>query len=159
VTEQVREAVYETLKKLIEDQKAFRLGKEGAKEVTLDQADQIAESLGAKPDSQRLTRRELMRLILQDADTEAALIEAGIDPDDVNDETVPMPAWENEFRTEYVRAAEDSIVKELSSRIQTPDQFDADFSLKTWWGQYARQIFSEWYAKNVDSWDPLAPHY
>ena len=156
VTPEVRECVYEDLKSLIEREKEYRLGKEEAKEVTLDEADHIAESLGAKPNSERLARRELMRLILQDADTEAALIQAGVDPDNINDETVPMPIWENQFRKDYVKAAEEGIFEKFDKLVQKDrdyDQFlanserpnfsflDKDFPENTWWGQYARDLY------------------
>ena len=161
VTPQLREHVYTAIGDLIERQKNYRLGKEDAIEITLDEADQIGEQLGANPNSERLTRRELTRLILQDADTEAALIKAGIDPDNINDETVPMPPWEDQFRKDYVKAAEDSIVQRLSSHYgrlwldeSKVDDFVLDdilseFSPKTWWGEYAKNLFIESRSKNT----------
>lgn len=134
VTPQLREKVYKALGEMIERQKNFRLGKEGVEQVSLDEADQIAGELGANPNSERLSRSELMRLILQDADTEAGLIAAGIDPSNVNDETVPMPAWEDEFRKTYVLAARESIMEEVWMEILDLPSSD------TWWFQYARKM-------------------
>lgn len=131
VTPEVRERVYAGVKNIIERQKDHRLGKEGAEGVTLDEADWIAESLGARLDSERVTRRDLMRQILQDADTEAVLIHEGIDPDALNDETVPMPKWEDALRREYVEAAKDSIVSEFNSH--------EEFLENSWWSVYARE--------------------
>lgn len=105
ITPTTREDVYDKIGQMIERQGNYRLGKTGGQEVTLDLADQIAEELGATPDSPRLARKELMRLILQDADTEANLIKLGIDPDDLNDQTIPMPAWEYDLREQYTQPA------------------------------------------------------
>src|SRR3989344_5611307 len=69
VTPELKEHVYNAIGDLIERQKNYRLGKESSEGVTLDEADQIAEQLGASTRSERVIRRELMRLILQDADT------------------------------------------------------------------------------------------
>ena len=155
VTPELKEHVYNAIGDLIERQKNYRLGKESSEGVTLDEADQIAEQLGASTRSERVIRRELMRLILQDADTEAALIKAGIDPDNINDETVPMPAWEDDFRLQYVKAAEAGIVERLFSlnqwianediagSIKTFVDFNTlerDFPTNTWWGRYARGL-------------------
>ncbi len=111
VTPGKKDQVYTAIGNIIERQKDYRLKKPEAEIVLLEEADQIAELLGASPNSQRLTRKELMRLILQDADTEAALIQEGIDPDNINEETVPMPKWEDELRKKYVEAAKDSIIQ------------------------------------------------
>lgn len=160
ITPEIKGRVYAAIGDMIERQKNYRLGKEGTKVVTLDEADQIAQNCGARPDSERLTRKELMRLILQDVDTEATLIREGIDPDNINDETVPMPKWEDDFRKVYVKAAQDDILEEVRSRIGrfrqyifTDNIFDypllerlnEEFPLNTWWGQYARTIFYQWY--------------
>ena len=131
VTPPVKEQVYTAIGNIIGRQKSYRLGKEGAESLSLDEADRIAEELGAHPKSERLTRRELMRLILQDATTEAALIQAGIDPDAINDEIVPMPKWEDELRRQYVEAAKNSI---------GGDDVQSEFSQNTWWEQYAGSI-------------------
>lgn len=124
VTPEIRKRVYTAVGDMIERQNNFRLEQEESA-VSLDEADRIAENLGANPSSERLSRRELMRLILQDADTEAALIKAGIDPD-INGEIVPMPNWEHELRKQYVEAARESLEKE--------------FSRDSWWGNCARQV-------------------
>lgn len=160
VIPELKERVYNAIGDLIERQKNYRLGEEVSQEVTLDEADQIAEQLGASARSERVVRRELMRLILQDADTEAALIKAGIDPDNINDDTVPMPAWEDQFRKDYVSTAENSIVQRLRSHYDglwlkigeeervgidtfTLDDILRDFPPNTWWGEYAFELFDK----------------
>jgi len=159
-TPEKKEQVYGVIGNIIDAQKNYRLGQEGAEAVTLDEANQIAESLGARADSERLTRRELMRIILQDADTEAALIQAGINPNAINDETVPMPKWEDNLRKEYVVAAKESIIDGVygyMNRFLDSLRIDGDFDysilnelnlqfpLNSWWGQYARTTFYEWH--------------
>ena len=160
VTVEVREQVYAGVKEMIDRQIKYRLG-EVANSVSLDEADNIAEELGARPDSERLSRRELMRLVLQDADTEAALIQAGIDPDNINDEAVPMPKWEDGLRRLYIEAAEVGIFqkyaeaeaetegmlsvisapKEDYSKIESP--LNINFPQNTWWGSYVRKLYRE----------------
>ena len=162
VTPEVKERVYTAVGNVIEKEKDYRLGKVGTEPVSLDEADQVAEQVGANPNSERLTRRELMRLILQDADTEAALIQAGIDPDNMSDETAPMPKWEDELRRKYVEAAKDSIIKRLDTHYEdlpltigselvavdpfVLDQIQSEFPQNTWWGQHARQLFNSFYS-------------
>ena len=159
-TPEKKAEVYAALANLIERQKVNPLGAEGVDEVLVDVADQTAESLGANPTSERLsTRRELMRLILLDAQTEAMLIQVGINPDDVNGQTVPMPKWEDDFRIEYVKAAEVGIIQKLQELFTSLQNFsfsgqpeeaarimqtiDQDFPPNTWWGQYARRLYVE----------------
>lgn len=155
ITPELKERVYAVIGDLIQRQKSNRLGEEGAEQVTLDEADLIAEQLGASARSERVIRKELMCLILQDSDTEAALITAGIDPDSINDETVPMPDWEDLFRKDYVKAAEDSIVQRLSSHYRrlwldeskvddfVLDDILSEFPPNTWWGKYAFELFEK----------------
>lgn len=165
ITPEIKEHVYAVFGDIIERQKNYRLEKEGVAQVTLDEADLIAEQLGASPRSERVIRRELMRLILQDADIEAALMKAGIDPDNINDDTVSMPAWEDDFRQTYVKAAQDSIVEEIHLRVGRFRQYiftdniydypileklNEEFPLNTWWGQYAREVFYEWHENNEE---------
>lgn len=136
VTPAVRENVYSGIGEMTNRQKDFRLGKTGREGITLDTADKIAEELGATPDSPRLARRELMRLILQDADTEAVLIGAGIDPNYANDQ-VPMPDWGDTLRLEYVAAARDSlVVAKLNGDL---DKIPPN----TWWRQCVERVLLE----------------
>lgn len=144
VTSQLKERVYASMKDMIDRQKSFRMGQEGVIEVTLDEADRVSEALGARSSSARLSRRELMRLILQDADTEALLIQAKINSDELNEETIPMPKWEDDFRREYVEASKEDIKNEITTR--TKDQamsreatLIALFPGQSWWDQYARK--------------------
>lgn len=154
VTPGLRAEVYAQLKELIDRQKLFLLGKEKAEEITIDEADQIAQQLGASADSARLTRRKLMRLILQDADTEATLIGAGIDTENINDKIVPMPRWERYLRRLFVNDAEKEIfnvyrvavgLNELLATLEEVgpknDQVERNFPANTWWGSYVRALF------------------
>lgn len=163
VTPELKDRVYDTMKVLIQRQKDFRMGKDAAQEITIDDADGIAHMLGAKPNSERLARKDLMKLILQDAETEADLTLAGIDPDAINEDTAPMPKWEHEIRKAYVDAAKESIVEEVNQRIaliklylfadgivdeSILGKLNEDFPINTRWGRYARAAFYEWYDRN-----------
>lgn len=155
INSEIRIRVSEELKGLIERQKQSRL--RGGWPVSLDEADRIAQELGASSDSVRLARRELMRLILQDADTEVALISVGIDPE-IDEEKVPAPRWERYLRRLYVNDAEASIYKRFME-IQTPielhffaegridpeltEKKDQEFSKTSWWGNYIRGLISQ----------------
>ena len=149
ITLQLREQVYAKLTEIIDRQKET-----GA--VSVEEADRIAEELGASADSARLTRKELMRLILQDADTEAALTQAGIDTDEVDDKTVPMPIWERYLRRLYINDAEEGIY-ELYLQADREDtqtalaaialnqevrgtNVERAFPRNTWWGSYVMDL-------------------
>lgn len=137
VSPQLREEIYATMTQIIDRQKRFRLGEQGAKEVSLQEADGIAAQTGASPASKRLERKELMRLILQDADTEAFLLQKGIDPNAINDQNLPMSQWENQLRIAYVRACEAEIRKK---------SFE-DFSSNSWWDKYAADLLADFKTK------------
>ena len=138
------------LKKLIQKQKASA---QSADEIAvpLEEADRIAAELGAHEGSARLPRAEFMRLILQDAQTEALLENAGIDlnPNVIND--LPMPRWEKDIRHDYVKAAEGEIVPriaELYEQIKQDDDgamqtLQREFPLGTWWGNEAARLYME----------------
>lgn len=126
---EIKEQVHSSLNELFKRQKNYRLGMMGGKEVVADEAVEIIQSLGASANSARSTLRLQLENLLEDVATEAELIKVGVDPNEVNDETVPMPAWEDQLRLQYVEAARDSM------------KFDMDFPLTTWWGQYARKLF------------------
>lgn len=141
ITPEIKSNVYRNLKLLIEQQKDYCFGKEGSQEISLDQGDAVAENLGASSNSERLSRRELMRLIIQDAKTEAFLIRAGTNVD-MSEEIIPMPKWENDFRQEYIQAAAPEILARISELTSTSDQetLDQEFPTTSWWGQYARKL-------------------
>lgn len=155
INSEIRTRVYEELKGLIGRQKQSRL--KGGWPVSLDEADRIARELGAGPDSARLSRRELMRLILQDADTEVALISVGIDPE-IDEEKVPAPRWERYLRRLYVNDAEVNIYEHFME-IQTPieiyfftegkidaeltEKKDREFPETSWWGNYVRVLMCQ----------------
>lgn len=151
VSQEQKDNIYKAMKELIDRRKSEGLT------LTLEEADQIAQDLGANGDSNRLTRKELMRLILQDADTEKELETAGIDVNNINDEAVPMPDWEDKFRQQYVEAAKDRIIPRIvtfkesirinnligndNDAIRIQEIFDEEFPPDTWWGQYARKLW------------------
>jgi len=120
---------------------------------SVDVADDIMAQAGASESSSRLLRRELMQLVIQDAETEAMLIKAGVDVDNINDETVPMLKWEDDLRKQYVEAAGESIrareneIMGLFSPMAfsltaswAQRRLDNDFPENTWWGQYVRKL-------------------
>lgn len=151
VTPELRERVIGFTKEIIEAQKGYKRG-ETSQEVIPEEADQAAEELGASADSDRLKRIDLIRLILHDADTEALLESEGIDPNGINDETAPMPAWEDKLRREYVESARESITGRLAYwfdlisdyELQEPgssrnlyESLEEEFPFDEWWGSYA----------------------
>jgi hypothetical protein len=133
-TQAVRETVYEGMQAIIELRRAHSQGRY-PHEMTLEMADAIAEELGASDTSTRISRIDLMQLVLKDADTEAFLLDNGIDIN-LNEAIAPMPAWENDLRKKYVQAAE----YELLTRF---DEFHLALP-KTWWDQYALDLYAEW---------------
>lgn len=134
----VREQVHGSLGELFSRHRNFRLGMTGGREVTVNDAAEIMQNLGASTDSERSTLRLQLENLLEDVGTEAELIKAGTSPDDINDETVPMPGWEDRLRFQYVQAARESIVERLS---EDEYGFDIDFPTNTWWGQYAWRVY------------------
>jgi hypothetical protein len=143
-----KQKIYSAIKELIDRQKEYCHGRltEG---VSLDEADKIAEGLGANENSNRLSRRDLLRLILLDAETEAELEKNGIDPDLLNEETVPMPEWEDELLRSYIGFAGEEILARMGE-IYTGEwtdekqaQLDKEFPLGRWWGVSARQMYEE----------------
>lgn len=151
VTPELKEQVYAKVGEIIEKQKETG-------SVSLEEADKVVEDLGATADSARLSRRDLMRLIINDADTEAALIKAGIDPDDVSEKTVPMPRWEKYLRRLYIndaeedisRLAEEDLKADFMTSLSLPpgeygEKYDKDFLINTWWGSYVRELSLEPY--------------
>lgn len=153
INSEVRTRVYEELKGLIGRQKQSRLS--GGWPVSLEEADRVARDLGASSDSVRLTRSELMRLILQDADTEVALISVGIDPE-IDEEKVPAPRWERYLRRLYVNDAEEDIFSRLDGLYKAADneegpivfegimkRIDIEFPKNSWWGGYVRSLHWE----------------
>lgn len=154
VTPKLKEEVYRQMKSMIEIQKECRLN--WVEPLSLEAADEMAQKLGASEGSSRLKRKELMRLILQDADTEAYLVSSGIDPDNINDETVPAPRWERYLRRLYINDAEEGIFEKFKESIQKDidyDQFlansevanfsflDKPFPEDSWWGSSVREIY------------------
>lgn len=161
VSAEMRTHVYMTIADIIERQKQYRFDVQGAKAVSVEEADRIAASLGAKSDSPRLERKQLMQLILEDADTESTLILTGIDPD----EEVPLPKWEEKLRYAYVATAKEDISRDVYGKIRAFHQWiitdgvrdlrifeklNADFPESTWWGRYARRVFYNWHETHLE---------
>ncbi len=157
VTPEVKERVYEGIEEIVARQRDSLLNKPGVEPMTLDEADQIAESLGANEGSTRLPRKDLIKLILNDAETEAALIKSGVDPDAINDQTVPMPKWEDDIRMQYVGAAGRNIFNYLY-RLRLEDQettlyfselLAREYPENNWWTEYASRVFREYGKKKL----------
>jgi hypothetical protein len=144
-SQEKKNEVHRTIESIIQSQVRNRLRGNGS--LRLQDVDSMVANIGASPISDRLSRVELMRLILEDADTEAMLIKSGLDPDDVEEPEVPMPEWEDDLRRQYVEAAEASIKDAWGT--EGADQFqilgrvalrNEHFPENTWWGQYARKL-------------------
>lgn len=150
--------VQNTLGELFTRERNYRLGLTGSKGVTVDEASDILEDLGANSDSPRSTLRLQLDNLLKDVATEAELIQAGVNIDDINDTTVPMPKWEDDLRRGYVGAARESIVERLSFLNKAlrdeeetsssvwkivADSITTDFPTNTWWGRYANDLYQE----------------
>ncbi len=160
-TDETKEHVYEIMEAIIEQRKNFVFGTETEyssvgglppEDISVDVADVLAQELGASEGSERLTRRDLMALVIQDAETEARLQAAGIDTENINDETVPMESWEKKVREDYVVAAKDGIVARISElHLQFDDgnesamrTIDQEFPIAgglAWWGKTARELY------------------
>lgn len=138
VAKEHKQIVYSSIARIIERQKSFRQG--NGEEVSLDEADRIAEGLGARADSSRLARRELMRLILQDANTEAALISAGVDVNNVNDKTLPSPRWERYLKRLYMNDAEEGVFEWIG---RSPRVHPLDGHFMDEYENYAREIYGK----------------
>lgn len=125
----LKERVYRLTREIIERRKSTQ-------GIEIEEADQAVAILGASVDSDRLKRINLIKLILQDADTEAFLESEGINPDGLNDETVPMPLWETDLRKEYIRSAKQGIRQAIDS-----GELKIDFNNpKNWWEEFAIRV-------------------
>lgn len=156
-TKELTGRVNNTLGDLLSRQRNYRLGINGGLGVTVDEAVETLQSMGAMLKSPRSTLGLQLGNLLQDAETEAELIKVGVDPDNVNDQTVPMPAWEARLRYEYVEAARESVVERLSNLFSALEneymsarvtemilwRIDADFPRDTWWGEYAWGMYNK----------------
>lgn len=152
-----RGQVHNSLSEFFQRQRNYHLGVTGGRDVTVDEIAEEMQNLGASPTSARSTLSLQLENLLKDVGTEAELIMAGIDPDEVNEETVPMPKWEEDLRRQYVTAAEESIVGRIhywqglisqdwltDMGMNVPrfrEYRDLEFPDNTWWGQSARGIF------------------
>lgn len=134
VTDELRARVYQTMASIINRQKSFRLGVVGTEEISLEEADRLFEDLGANSDSLRLKRLDLMRLVLQDAETEAALIRAGINPDIISDQIVPAKRWERYLKRLYINDAEEEILNLYKGR---------EVLANSPWGRYVKQLIEQ----------------
>ena len=105
------------IQQLFDQQKSYYAN--GSDQVNLDYAEHALGQLGVQSGSERrTTRRHVLNLILEDAQTEVLLQQAGIDIEGtIAGDTNPSPfyefGWENDIRNEYVRAAADSIITRI----------------------------------------------
>lgn len=131
-TSELRKPVSVTLGDIIKRQRDFCLGTPGSKKVTLDEADDIMLSLGAKPNSSRSTLRLQLANYLKDAETQAVLLGAGVDPDKITDGIVKVPEWEHRLRFGYVEFAKGSLIEAVGQGYCIPTD--------TEWGRYAQMV-------------------
>lgn len=142
-------------------------------EIPEDQILKVEQSLenhfGITSKSERkTTRRDILNFVMADAQTEALLQKAGIDTDNINDQTVPMPEWERKIRHDYVAAARDEIINRFSQlREQTTtdaafnETIDREFSVNgrlDWWGQIAREIHQQTETTQQKETEKLTPY-
>ncbi len=131
-TPEAKQPVIDTLNEIITRQREFSHGISGRREVSLDEASDMMLEIGASPVSSRSTLRLQLRNFLKDAQTQAMLINAGVDPDKVNEKTVPVSSWEHLLRVEYLEFAMESLIEATREGYQIP--------LDTEWGRYAQMI-------------------
>lgn len=133
-TEESKRPVIDELGKIIKRQRDFCLGIPGSREVNINEADDIMQGMGAKSNSPRSTLRLQLRNYLKDAETQALLINAGVDPDQISEQVVPVYPWEHKLRLEYVRFAKPSLIEAIRKGYQIPN---------TEWGQYAQMLLKQ----------------
>lgn len=115
ITPELKTQVYAAMHNIIRQEKIHYADSTNTLAVSLAEADQSLQNLGARTTSLRLNREQLVGLILQDAQTEAVLEQAGIHSDNLSKITIPMPKWENEIRRKYVQSAQIDILKKCST--------------------------------------------
>lgn len=151
VNENLKERVYKVVDQIITNKKNGSLVE--------NEEHYLISQLGANQNSDRLSLTDLTKLIVQDAATEAQLLKNDIDPDNINDETVPMPQWEKDLRLQYVKSASKEIKAELkyynewidfiSFKQEDPElpevirMRDEAFPEDTWWGGIARSLVNK----------------
>lgn len=131
-TVEAKQPVIDKLRKIITRKREFCLGIPGGREITLDEANDMMFELGASPNSPRSTLSLQLVNLLKDAHTQAMLIEAGVDPDKINEKIVPVSPWEHKLRMEYVEFARDSLVQAILQGYPLPSD--------TQWGKYAQMV-------------------
>ena len=105
--DQIRGQVRDIVRAVFDRRKQQKISENQIQEV-----EQLLENnFGITSKSERkTTRRDILNFVMDDAQTEALLEQAGIDTENINDETVPMQQWEQDIRRDYVAAARDEIV-------------------------------------------------
>ena len=139
-------------------------------ENQIQEVEQLLENnFGITSKSERkTTRRDILNFVMDDAQTEALLEQAGIDTENINDETVPMQQWEQDIRRDYVAAARDEIVARtntIRTQTETDDAFreiiDQEFPIegdRAWWGQIAREIYQQTEITQQKETEKLTPY-
>lgn len=138
ITPELKERIYIFTKEIIERRKS-------PQGIEIEEADQAVAILGASADSERLTRKRLIELILHDADTEVFLEKEGIDPNGLSDETVPMTHWEQDLRKSYIESARVDIRTAIDN-----GELKIDLNNANWWEQLAFRAAAneEYYLSN-----------
>jgi len=72
------------------------------KNITLDEADEMADKCGLLPSSPRWNRKPIIELTLKSADTERKIKDAGINLKYINSKNITAPDWEIEFRKNHL---------------------------------------------------------
>lgn len=134
ITPVLKEEIRSFTNAIIEATKSFVSG-ESDVELSLERADKMAKEIGIKPKSKRIKRKDLIELIIRDAETEAFLIREEIYPNGLNDNIVSMPEWERKLRFDYVGFSRESLRAAIDRGRYIIDQNSTN-----WWDQFAVKI-------------------
>ncbi len=154
----------EVIQKVVDQRKAMRRGEEV--KMGIEEAVRLAKEFGASDGSERLTLRMFLGLMLTDANTEADLEALGIDTENFNEESIPMPAWERDIREQYVEFARESVFAAIQDRRETGQfeeavnwteliRYDKDFPKGNWWTEAAFNLF---YVEMKSAGESIANH-
>lgn len=122
--------------------------------TTLHEAANIVTPYQTKSSERGLIVKDFMHLVLEDAATEAELINIGINPEDLTDNNPPPAWWERYLERLYINDAEKSAFRRLDQlgrllevgRIALEEYetiLEKEFPSNHWWGQKIRKLYEE----------------
>ncbi len=106
----------------------------------------------SKQSERGLTLDDLVRLVLEDAVTEAELIKIGISPEDITDSNPPAARWEKYLERMYINDAEASAFERIKyleeqktegaiSEEEFNSTLEREFPWNHWWGRKMRELY------------------